>query len=289
MGNISLATRIPNIIHFCYGFRDSGPFGLVEYLAIRSAFDLNHPDQLYFYYNKSPAGPWWDLAQRFLTPVKVQPPLAVFGKLLRRYAHRADVFRLDILIEHGGIYLDMDTLCIRSFGDLLNHRLVMGRQAACRANSPAASGEAASVGATVGGGLCNAVMLSEPNSPFLLEWKERYRDFNPRKWDHHSVKLPLRLAATPKLKPHIHVLGPNAFFFPLWDNMDALFASDDRSLFADSYCTHYWQSFTREQYLDTITTGYIHKSDSNFAFLARRHLHDLDLKRAWEPRDVVPR
>ena len=32
-----------------------------------------------------------------------------------RYAHHADFVRLDALIEHGGLYADIDTIFVRAF------------------------------------------------------------------------------------------------------------------------------------------------------------------------------
>ena len=44
---------IPNIFHFIFGLtEDFGgkPFNIIHYLAIKSAYDLNNPDSINFYY-----------------------------------------------------------------------------------------------------------------------------------------------------------------------------------------------------------------------------------------------
>jgi mannosyltransferase OCH1-like enzyme len=58
------------------------------------------------------------------------------------------VVRLQKLIEHGGIYLYADVLVQRDFDDLLSERVVLGCE-----------GER---------GMANAVILSQPNAPFLV-------------------------------------------------------------------------------------------------------------------------
>jgi len=50
---------IPNIIHFIYGLKeDFGgiPFSLVHYLAIKSACEVNRPEQINFYFRYEPKG-----------------------------------------------------------------------------------------------------------------------------------------------------------------------------------------------------------------------------------------
>ena len=44
---------------------------------------------------------------------RVEVPLHIHGRPLRHHAHQADVLRLQILLEQGGIYLDMDTIVVR--------------------------------------------------------------------------------------------------------------------------------------------------------------------------------
>jgi mannosyltransferase OCH1-like enzyme len=59
-------------------------------------------------------------------PVLVTAPKEIFGKRLRSFAHQADVLRLEILMREGGVYLDLDTITLRSFEPLMGDRLVMG-------------------------------------------------------------------------------------------------------------------------------------------------------------------
>src|SRR6185436_7511775 len=104
---------------------------------------------------------------------KIEAPTAIFGNPLRHPAHRADVVRLEKLLEHGGIYLDCDMLVRKSFDDLLGHSVVLARQ------SPIENF-----------GVPNAAILAEPNAPFLRRWYESYETFRGdgnRHWDEHSV------------------------------------------------------------------------------------------------------
>ena len=126
--------KIPNNIHIIYGLAEdfgwgeyehfvsevgkhmkrpaADSFNIMRYLAIKSAYDVNKPDNIFFYYCYEPHGEWWEKAKKYITPIKVEPPKEIFGNPIKSYAHQADVIRLQLLIEEGGIYLDSDTLCL---------------------------------------------------------------------------------------------------------------------------------------------------------------------------------
>ena len=242
---------IPNVFHFCYGFTRRAEFGFLEYLAIKSAREINRPREIYLHYRHECRGPWWQRAKRLVRCNRIEVPSQIFGRPLWHYAHQSDVVRLMILHEQGGIYLDIDTLCVRPLAELCEARCVMGQQA--------------------GWGLCNAVILSQPNGAFIRSWIDCYRTFrstgHDEHWDEHSVRLPRRLAEEPELRGQITVLGPRAFFFPLWHEMQCLFESGDASLFADSYCIHYWETLTRQRWLRHIDPATAAQGNSNFGAL----------------------
>ncbi len=251
---------IPNVFHFCYGFLPEPQFGFLEYLAIKSAYELNRPERIYLHYQHECSGPWWDKAAEMLTLNRVEPPQEVFGRKLNHFAHRSDVLRLQVLQEHGGIYMDIDTLCLRPFTPLLDQRCVLAWQS--------------------NRGLCNAVILSEPGGEFVRAWLDSYRTFRSagrdQFWDEHSVVLPGRLARDRSLRPHVTLLSHRAFFFPLWDEMHHLFESNDPARFKDSYCVHYCESVTRERWLRRITPENAVRGGTNFSRFVRRVLEGED-------------
>ena len=53
--------EIPNIIHFIFGFKEqTEEFLFCYYLAIYSAYKINNPEKIYFYYHFKPFGKWWN-------------------------------------------------------------------------------------------------------------------------------------------------------------------------------------------------------------------------------------
>src|ERR1041385_7524074 len=122
---------VPNVIHMIYGFKEPDSdnlFHFIYYLAIKSAYECNKPDVIKFYYKHEPIGEWWEKAKPYLTLIKVEPPKEIFGNPLIHYAHQADVMRLEILIKEGGIYLDIDVICLNSFKRLRQYKCVLGRE-----------------------------------------------------------------------------------------------------------------------------------------------------------------
>ena len=257
---------IPNVFHFCYALLPEAKFGFLEYLAIKSAYEVNRPEQIYLHYRHECSGPWWENACELATLRKAEAPTEIFGRPIQHYAHQADVLRLLVLKQEGGIYLDIDTICLRPFTDLLGHPCVMGWEARH--------------------GLCNAVILSEPEGRFLRAWLESYRTFrstgHDKYWGEHSVRMPARLARSPELRPHIKILSKRAFFFPMWGDMRYLFDSGDLGKFRESYCIHYWESIMRPR-LEQITPDSAVAGESNFARFARRVLQPEHLLESIDP------
>ena len=178
---MTTVSRIPRVLHYTFGMAaDFGgkPWSLVHHVCLTSAITHIRPERVLFYCEYEPTGAWWELSRAMVTLVKIAAPREIFGNPLAHVAHRSDVVRLQKLIENGGIYLDADVLVQRDFDDLLGESTVLGRE-----------GEV---------GMANAVILAEPNAPFLLRWLDAYRTFRSRGrdefWNEHSVALPARLA-----------------------------------------------------------------------------------------------
>ena len=199
---------IPAIVHFIFGLSDDPAqriFTFAHYAAVHAAHHLLQPAALWMHYAHLPSGVWWERSRPLLQLHRTGAHGDIFGRPLAHAAHRSDVLRLQLLITHGGIYLDLDVVVVRPFAPLLRagHDFVMGKEG--------------DVGAGGFHGLCNAVMLARPNASFAIRWLERYRDFGSGHgdaWSYHSVQLPAVLAESHPAE--VHVLPHTAFFWPDW-------------------------------------------------------------------------
>lgn len=278
---------IPNIFHFVFGMEkkfDAKPFSLSHYLAVKSAAEVNKPTEIFFYYEHEPDGEWWQKTKPLLTLKKVKAPENFMGKPLFHAAHKADVVRLQTLYEYGGIYLDLDTICVRPLTDLLAHHFVMGQEL----NLPyMPKNKRQDIKLTIKKklglanrllfpkpGLCNAVLLAEKNNTFIRNWMEEYKSFRSKGrdkyWNEHSGKVPLKLASQyPDL---VTLLSPYAFHYPLYNAAGMKSMFEEVTEFPESYLHHLWESFSWEPYLKNITVKEIFEKDTTYNCIARRFL-----------------
>ena len=256
-----MTNRIPNIVHLMYGFaEDFGgkPFSLVHYLCIKSLCDLNKPDVVNFYYKYEPTGEWWEKAKPYLNLVEIEPPTEIFGNPLMHVAHQADIVRLQALIADGGIYIDLDVICTKPFTDLLDNKFVIGAEGTPHGTD----------------GLCNAVLMSEPNSKFATTWLSNYTNFRSKGrdqyWNEHSVYLPLHLSK--QIPNEIHIEPYSSFHYPLYHEPHLKMMFEETNDFSDSYCHHLWETVSWEPYLKDLTIDEIENNDTTFNLIARRFI-----------------
>lgn len=256
-----MKTKIPNTLHFIYGLeKDFGnkPFSLAHHLAIKSAFIVNKPDKIFFYYKYLPSGTWWDKTLEMIEPIKTSAPRQIFGNKLYHFAHKADLLRLLILLKFGGIYMDIDTISVKPLEPLYIHECVMAQEKFS--------------GTIVG--LCNAVILASKNNTFLKYWLNSYKTFRSKGrdayWNEHSVFAPLHISG---LYPNlINILPENAFYYPSYtsENLQMLF--EECRIFPHAYIHHLWESFSYDRYLAKLSIDYIKNVDTTYNLIARRFL-----------------
>ncbi len=262
---------IPNRIHFVFGLeRGFGgkPFSFLHYLAVRSAYECNRPEVIKFHYTHEPEGEWWQRVKEYVTPVKVEPRKEIYGNKLVHYAHRADVLRLEVILQEGGIYLDTDVICLKPFAPLLKYDCVMGKEGRV--------------------GLCNAVIMAAPGAEFLHRWHDAYRSFRSKGrdefWNEHSVMIPGRIAA--ENRALVHIEGRFSFFWPLYRDPVMLWGLDAapgragislavvqwiaRKVLSRSFCVHLWATLWWERYLKDLSPEYLERADNNFSRLCKR-------------------
>ncbi|MFN8981506.1 MAG: glycosyltransferase [Alphaproteobacteria bacterium] len=248
---------VPKIFHFITGLApDFGgkPFSFVHYMAVRSALSANPGFKARIYFEHEPQGIYWEHTKPMVETVSVVAPKEVFGRKLRNFAHQSDVLRLEILMREGGIYLDLDTITLRSFEPLMGDRLVMGQELGPNRKYI---------------GLCNATMITPPGSRFLEKWHDQYRNFSDEMWNTFSVVLPSRLSR--EMPEDIRIEPVTSFFWPSWDEegINALFVESKD--FSAGYSIHLWESRSWK-HIRNLTAHEVFQKETSYNLLARRHL-----------------
>lgn len=230
--------------HFVFGLREQRePFHILHYLCLASCRAVNRPDALHFHYRHEPFGPWWERIKPHLQLVRAPDVVQGFaparyaqsaeGRFIEQlglaYAHEADFLRLDILIEHGGVYADMDTLFVQPYpDDWFAEEFAIGEE-----NAPFAQGQVTRPT------LCNAVMSARPGSRFARLWRERMVTAFDGSWSGHSCHEAARLW---RVMPDALRVLPREYFYRYGSNvagLRSLLEESDRER-ADLYSVHLW-------------------------------------------------
>jgi hypothetical protein len=232
------------VFHFLFGLREqTQPLHLLHYLCLESCRVVNQPHAIHLHYRHEPYGPLWDRIRPHLSlhPIPSSPPDydprryadSAEGRLIAAlgldYAHEADFLRLDVLLQHGGVYADMDTLFVRPYPESwYTQAFLIGEEApTLRPGEP------------IRPSLCNAVMFSQPGARFASAWRSRMAQVFDGSWSRHSCD---EAAALWGLLPDaVHVVPEECFYaFPCSrDGLRALL-EEDHPLPEGAFSLHLW-------------------------------------------------
>ncbi|WP_162515310.1 glycosyltransferase [Paenibacillus pinistramenti] len=247
-------------------------------MAVKSCIEVNRPDKVYFHYEHLPYGKWWDEIKGSLTlhPIEKDQAMAAYrykdSSIEKyRYAHLSDISRLEILLEYGGVYADIDTIFVKPIPEeLYQHACVMGREKVDE-SVPAAK--------EAGGSLCNAFIMAEKNARFIRLWLDRIFDEFDGSWSAHSTFLPYRISR--EYPETIHVEPERSFFYLDWtrEGIRSLF-NKKVELPEDVYSLHLWSHLWWEKgrmdftffHEGRLTPNFIKYGNSTYSALAKSFL-----------------
>lgn len=279
--------EIPRDFHFVFGLKpQTEPFHLAHYLCLKSCIEVNRPRRVYFHHHHEPHGPWWERIKPHLRLARVEPERFVLdsprygeheeGRFIRAagldYAHQSDFLRLRILLDHGGVYADMDTLFVQQYpAAWYEEEFVIGEEEPV---VPVAGRPAVRT-------LCNAVLMSRPGAAYAGEWlSSMYRVFDGT-WNRHSCR---QAALLQEQSPGAVTVLPRRCFFK-----HAATRSGLRSLFLDLdgdfegvYSMHLWSHLWWEPWRNDfvpfhkqlLTGDYVRCADTTYGVAARPFLAD---------------
>ena len=268
-------TPIPNVVHVIW--LKNPELGFLNYLTIRSVLISLQPDRINLHYTDLNKQNEWFMKLRDNVTLVQHDLEAEYGQQVQdnwQISHIADLLRLDIIAQEGGIYLDMDVIALRSFDSLLGCKkdLILGHEGGDRH------------------GLCNAIIIGRPGSSFVKRWRESYGSFATSEWNYHSVVLPKELSSLHNDK--ICTVSPLVFYWPTWtrkhirymhepltpseveDFQDTL-VENGGGMYPDQLAYHAW-SQVASTYLMDLSPERVISNNTRFNLLVRRFLDRVD-------------
>lgn len=232
------------------------PFSYTNYLAIRSAFEIQKPDKIYLHYNKEPRNNvFWNEAKKYAKLI-FREPLTEFHGIKLDYPHyQSDIARLQILHDYGGIYLDNDLLMLKSFDDLMPYNCVLG------GDGYNENGQIKSV--------ANGLILSHAKERLLSQWLEKIpQALQTGIWAYHAVVTPLELWKTDStlfklqsVESFIPFDFHNAYIFNEGNDQIAI----AKEKLKNSYTIHMWETWWANTYLQHLNKSYFENTNNYFA------------------------
>lgn len=214
-----------NICHFVFGMKkQTEEFLFSFYIAVYSAYLINNPDIIYFYYHYKPYGIWWNKLKLIpnIKLEKIDIPTHIGSKIIKKTAHKADWVRINMLYNKGGVYLDIDTICVKHWKHFFNEDVVLGQE--------------------IPNGICNAIMFTKSKSKFFKLWLDNYEShFNPNGWREASIELPEKLSK--KFPNLITLKQPDVFFLPNYNETHKIFV-DKNEIPKNLISLHLWETWS---------------------------------------------
>ena len=104
---------IPNIAHMIW--LGGGQMDFLFYLSVLSLLHVAVVDNIYIHGDAPPSGPYWERVKHHprLHHIFRQVPYTVFGSSVTDLSHVRDIWRVDIMIKYGGIYVDTDAVFVK--------------------------------------------------------------------------------------------------------------------------------------------------------------------------------
>ena len=118
-----MSKKIPNIFHLIYESKNID-FEPYIYFCIKSIIEINKPEIIYFYYNNLPKGKLWNKIENKLNLKKIDIPNNYLNNIDDFYIKYKKIIIYKNLIEYGGIYLDINSICINPLNNLLKYDFI---------------------------------------------------------------------------------------------------------------------------------------------------------------------
>jgi hypothetical protein len=285
--NMNVPKSVHNIhLVWVKGYRE---YSIIQYLAVRAAYELHIRFSSYFernfinsacnaelkslkeifiYNDVEPENnEWWEKTKEYASIVHITPPKYINGKHIPHPQHVADIMRICIIYEFGGMYIDTDLLLIKNVSELIKSldKYTFSSYAHVNALNPkdsefklperefksACSAEFSNLimCKETDNKIWNGLIIAKPHNSFLKRWIREYETKYGNSeggcwWAGLSVETPMRLYkedCTDIVLLNTHTFLPFGFYD------DGIYkeeyrAHDNTNSYPLSYGVHLWET-----------------------------------------------
>ncbi|XP_069106476.1 uncharacterized protein [Argopecten irradians] len=189
-------------------------------LGFLSVHKFQNPCLIMLHGDVIPSGPYWNYLIRNVPNIihvrMDQPERTKNNNTLVTIEHRSDLARLIALKEYGGIYLDMDTILLRSLDPLMKYPATMSLEYVTN--------------------LSNGLIMAERSSVFIVQWLKQFQTnyvHDSNRYFEYSLFLPTRIARAHPSWIHVENM---TFCSPPGNMLHQLF--DENFDWKDNYAIH---------------------------------------------------
>ncbi|XP_064454728.1 uncharacterized protein LOC135366004 [Ornithodoros turicata] len=189
---------VPNIVHYVRFGQPNVSF--LEAVSMRSAYINHAPDQIVVHCDVCQLGGPYSYMIRDIPVIKFNkrlPPKFIFGLKVKWIQHASDIARLQILLRHGGIYLDNDCIVIQPMHQYRHFEMSLGLPPKEHMGT--------------------MVLMAAPGARFLRLYQQLYREYNWSSWYYNAGALPTMRV----LRPHPHLVHQVPVLFGVQRNLMA--------------------------------------------------------------------
>jgi mannosyltransferase OCH1-like enzyme len=214
-----------NIFHFIW-VKGCRQFSMIHYITIKTIIETQKDYVIYVYNDIEPQeNIWWEKAKNFIKIKQITMPKIINSQYIPYPQHIADLMRICIIYEIGGIYVDSDLLLLKSIDDLCDvDKVVMVQESERK--------------------LWNGLIIAPAKHSFFKRWIREYEigygESADCWWAGLSVTTPMRLHN--QIPGELIVLEKELFLpFYLYD-YTIYKGIWTEGLYEESYGLHLWET-----------------------------------------------
>jgi mannosyltransferase OCH1-like enzyme len=239
----------------------------MHFISIYSAYKLNNPDKIYIYIDRLQENNiFFNILKPIVTYELITPPETYNNIELTTYQYKADIIRMTKLIERGGIYQDLDIMSIKPLTGLLNNNIVLGSELSEDTYED-------SIDLTKFKSITNAIIMSEPNNKFMIDWyAEMSNHMTDKPWAYHAVCLPKDMLLASN-SYQVTLVSANTFM-PFCFRKTYVWESDKKHMIDNldkSLVIHLWDTIWRD-YVNNLSVRYFLQEDNIITMLFKKYM-----------------